>query len=388
LDRVFVYPQAIPQDTDLLNTNRSILIAIGRFAQDVLGTSTLVGGLPCTPNSPPNLTVVVGAGSIYAVNEEIDATAYGSLGTDSTLITKQGINLATTTLACAAPATPGYTIDYLIEGAYEDEDGENAVLPYYNSSNPASPYSGPSNSGSPQPTMRQGFVNLVAKAGVPAPTGTQVAPAVDAGFVPLYIVTVAYGQTAIVAGDISVAPGAPFIQAIGEQLYLALTGGTLTGPLNGTVANFATVTVNGINVQNAAILTSGLLAAALIPEAGVTQFQADLSIAASQITGPINAATLQSESLANAATPNTVVGRDANANIWASYFNQSSENNENPAVSQVMVTTGTDGYTRKASVAYVFEQMMLSGAVTLVADSGQAPPASGTPGSLWIAYSS
>lgn len=77
--------------------------------------------------------MIVGAGSIYAINEEIDTTAYGSLGTDSTLTTKQGINQAATTLSCAAPATPGYSIDYLIEGAYEDADGQNAVLPYYNS---------------------------------------------------------------------------------------------------------------------------------------------------------------------------------------------------------------------------------------------------------------
>lgn len=198
--------------------------------------------------------------------------------------------------------------------------------------------------------MRQGFVNLAAKAGIPAPTGTQAIPGADAGFVPLYVVTVAYGQTAIVAADISVAPGAPFIQSLGEQLYLALTGGTLTGPLNGTVANFSTVTVNGINVQNASVLTSGLLAAALIPQTGVTQWQSVLALTMSQVSGNIPAGQVP---------VGAVTQWQANLSInWSQLAG--------------------------APPASILEALMLSGAVTLEADPG-GTPANGAPGSI-VAY--
>lgn len=52
-------------------------------------------------------------------------------------------------------------------------------------------------------------------------------------------------------------------------------------------------------------------------------------------------------------TANTVARRDASGYLWAAYFNQGSGNNENPTVSQVMVTNGSDGYLRKASLAHL-----------------------------------
>ena len=52
------------------------------------------------------------------------------------------------------------------------------------------------------------------KAGTPATTGSQVAPTVDAGWIPLWAVTVANGATTITAGNIVAAAGAPAI-AIG-----------------------------------------------------------------------------------------------------------------------------------------------------------------------------
>lgn len=58
-----------------------------------------------------------------------------------------------------------------------------------------------------------------------------------------------------------------------------------------------------------------------------------------------------------AATGNTIVYRDGNADIFGRYifsvhFNQSSGNSENPGVSQVMVTNGSDNYLRKASIGH------------------------------------
>ncbi len=45
----------------------------------------------------------------------------------------------------------------------------------------------------------------------PANAGSQVTPAVDTGWVGLYVITVNYGQTQITAANIAVYPGAPFI---------------------------------------------------------------------------------------------------------------------------------------------------------------------------------
>ncbi len=278
--------------------------------------------------------------------------------------------------------------------------------------------------------------------------------------------------------------------------YLKLSGGTLTGPLAGTSGSFASLTVNGISVQNAGLFTSGQVAPpqlgtgtpsastlllgsgawgtatfailggqvsnAQVPASAVTQWQSSLSIAWSQITGTKNADELQGYTVASGATANTVALRDANGNLfstyvnqnsangenpaiaqvlvtngndgflrkagigyfqgalsiawsqitgtknadelqgytastsangstvalrdgsgnlWAGYFNQSSGNNENPSVSQVLVTNGSDGYLRKAGIGYLLEQLMLSGAVDLQADPG-GTPANGSPGSI------
>jgi hypothetical protein len=63
---------------------------------------------------------------------------------------------------------------------------------------------------------------------------------------------------------------------------------------------------------------------------------------------------------------NDVVRYDGNGYVFGNYVNQSSVNGENPAVSQVLVTTG-DNFFRKASLSYLESQMALSsigGAVT------------------------
>lgn len=59
-----------------------------------------------------------------------------------------------------------------------------------------------------------------------------------------------------------------------------------------------------------------------------------------------------------AASGNTIVYRDGNGDIYGRYLfvqhlNQSSTNNENPGVSQVLVTNGSDNYARKASISHL-----------------------------------
>lgn len=52
-------------------------------------------------------------------------------------------------------------------------------------------------------------------------------------------------------------------------------------------------------------------------------------------------------------TGNTVARRDANGYLYAAYLNQGSGNNENPGISQVMVTNGSDNFLRKAHIAHL-----------------------------------
>jgi hypothetical protein len=211
MDRNIVYPGSIPLDTDLLSVNRNTMIALGFLAQAVLGSNTVADGLACQPTSPASMKVVVGTGSITQIGP-IDILDYGSVAADlSDSILKMGINTSATPFNLTAPLSVGQSISYLIEAAFLESDKNPVVLPYYNASNPAQAFSGPSNSGSPQNTLRTQSVQLQLKAGVPANTGSQVTPAADSGWVGLYQIVVSFGQTQVTAANIGVVPTAPFL---------------------------------------------------------------------------------------------------------------------------------------------------------------------------------
>jgi hypothetical protein len=211
MDRNIVYPGSIPLDTDLLSVNRNAMVALGFLAQAVLGSNTVADGLACQPTSPASMKVVVGPGSITQAGP-IDLLAYGSLAADLVdPVLKMGINTAATTFTLTAPMSVGQSINYLIEAAFLEADSNAVVLPYYNASNPAQAFSGPSNSGAPQNTLRTQRVQLQLKAGVPANTGSQITPAADSGWVGLYQIAVAFGQTQVLASNIIVLPSAPFL---------------------------------------------------------------------------------------------------------------------------------------------------------------------------------
>ena len=211
MDRQIVYPGSIPLDTDLLSAQRNTMVALGYLAQATLGTTTVVDGLVCAPTAPASLTVTVGPGSITALSV-VDSSAFGSLAADTTdPLVKMGVMTGATSFTLAAPTTSGQSINYLIQASLSETDADPVVLPYYNAANPAVPFSGPTNSGIAQTTQRLQRVQLQLKPSAPANAGLQVTPAVDSGWVGLYIVTVSYGQTQVDAAYIAVYPGAPFI---------------------------------------------------------------------------------------------------------------------------------------------------------------------------------
>lgn len=199
MDRVIVYDGEQVWSADVDNTNRMAMIALGKLSQCVLGSSTALNDLGCVPDTPASMNVILQPGEIYSM-ENIDNTAYGSLPADTThQILKQGILLDEVTFPLTAPITPGDSVNYLIQVIYNDDDNTDQNRPYFG--------------GPPQvkPSIRQGELIASVKPGVAAPTGTQTTPAPDPGYVGAWVITVANGQTTIIAGDITQYPSAPFI---------------------------------------------------------------------------------------------------------------------------------------------------------------------------------
>ena len=210
MDRIIVYPGAIPLDTDMLNTNRNTMTALHALISATLGTTTALDGLTVSATVPASMNVTVAQGSITQLSP-MDSTAYGSLGIDTTdTVMKMGILLDPVTLALTAPATAGTSIGYLIEAEFSEVDVDPVVLPYYNAANPAAPYLGPGNTGTAQATLRQQQVTLLLKAGAAAPTGYQVVPPIDPGWVGLAAIVVNSGATQVNPGDIAMAPQTRF----------------------------------------------------------------------------------------------------------------------------------------------------------------------------------
>jgi hypothetical protein len=236
--RVTTYPGAIPLEVDVLNGQKNTMIAIGHVLQDMLGTSTLFSGLGCVPTAPAGMTVNVNPGRAYSL-QATDTGAYSSLNADATPVMKQGILLAAQNFACPAPTTAGFSINYLVQGAFQEVDGGSTVLPFYNASNPAQAYSGPNGTGTSSNTYRDNTVQLSLKAGVAATTGSQITPTPDAGFTGLWVISVPYGASTITSANISQYSGAPFLTA--SLLSMIQQNGlyaVATGTANAHVAAF------------------------------------------------------------------------------------------------------------------------------------------------------
>ena len=240
LKRQIVYAGQVPLETDLLNSNKNIMVAIGHVLQDMIGTSTLFSGLGCVPTSPAGMTVNVNPGRAYSL-QATDTGAYSSLSADARQVVKQGILLDAANFSCPAPTTAGFSVNYLIQGAFQEVDSGSLVLPYYNASNPSQAYNGPNGTGTSQTTARDNTVQLQVKAGVAATTGSQITPTPDAGFTGLWVVTVPFGASTITSTNISQYAGAPFMPASLLQMiqHGNSTYAVATGTANAHVAAFS-----------------------------------------------------------------------------------------------------------------------------------------------------
>ena len=211
MDRTIVYPGSIPLDSDLLNTNRNTMIALGALMNAVLGTAPIVDGLSVLATIPPSYAVLVAPGCITSF-ESADNTPYGTLLADALApIVKMGISHSAVALSVTPPPTVGQSMIWLVEASFQETDDGAMVLPYYNAAAPTQTWLGPRNSGAPQPTARSQRAAVRIRAGATAATGSQVAPSVAAGWIGLALINTDSGQIAVGAADITTFPAIPVI---------------------------------------------------------------------------------------------------------------------------------------------------------------------------------
>lgn len=142
--------------------------------------------------------------------------------------------------------------------------------------------------------------------------------------------------------------------------------GTVSGlTLTGTVTTSGNLTLGGtLSVANSSTTaTSANTASAIVARDASGNFSAgtitaSLSGNASTATSATTATNWGSyggvpASGTSFGNPNTIGRSDVNGYAYFNYINSNTSNNENPTVSQVMVTNGGDNFYRKASLAHV-----------------------------------
>lgn len=240
MDRQIFYRQQALPSAFLLQDAQWAMEDLGAFMLDVLGSSTAVARLPCTPTSPASLAVKVGPGSIYSfqslesspIGARLDGT--GGLAADTNTdhkILKRGALRDTQTFSLTVPPTAGQSMVYLIEAQFQEANDAGADLQFYNTLNPNAAIVE-----NLSPARRNKCV-LQLKAGAAATTGTQTQPATDAGWVPVWAITVNHSDTSIGTGAIVAASGSPFV-SVGS-------GGGSSTTTNWTTVNAAYTAASG-----------------------------------------------------------------------------------------------------------------------------------------------
>lgn len=252
MDRRIFYRDELLFESELMEIGRFAYEGLGFLSLDVLGATASVAGFPCAPTVVPSLSFLLGPGRIYQLMN-LDATAMGQTGGVGGLpadtnadhqILKQALYRNTVTLGpLVAPVTTGQSQVFLVEAQFAEADDTPTLTQFYNTAAPLTPIT------STVTTARRDIVAVQIKAGVAATTGTQVAPAPDSGWLPLYAITLAHGQTTIGAGDIAVAPTAPFahlgVQIPVREITLQANPVSGTVTLDFALGNYFKVLMNG-----------------------------------------------------------------------------------------------------------------------------------------------
>lgn len=242
MNRTILYSQEQMRSFDFVQSEHDLLYSISELAADMLGqTVTVVTGIAATQTSPTaSLSINLAAGDIYQL-ADADAVAVGAIPQDLTQILQQG-TAAAQQVTLTAPGTSGQSQWALIQAQFSQvdiiraSDPNGGVLFYYNAANPSQPLQGPSGGGGSQPTERTGQMVVEVVYGGAATTGSEVPPNPTSGWVPLYLIDLAFGQTQITNSEILVAgpsvgsnvpsnyPHAPFLAGLLNSHHGGISG--------------------------------------------------------------------------------------------------------------------------------------------------------------------
>lgn len=241
-DRPIIFSEEQGRTFDILWGWRDALIALAYLEQDLSGSiAAQLAGFAATPTGPASLTINLAAGRIYQ-QSTVDATAYGALPSDPLIVQQQGTAATQSVLFTTAALASGQSQWALVQAQFAqvDEvapgDPTGGLLLYYNSANPSQPLQGPGGNGQTQNSARIGAVAISVIYGSPATTGSEVPPNPTTGWVPMYLVDLTFGQSAITSGQILIAgpsagnnvpsnyPGAPFVAGLLNQHHKGIAG--------------------------------------------------------------------------------------------------------------------------------------------------------------------
>jgi hypothetical protein len=257
-NRTIIYDQEQARDFDVLNAWRDALIAEGYLEQDLTGGPiTTVSGFTVLASSPASLIINLAAGRIYQ-QAEVDATQYGSLPSDTDLIMQQGyaspqsLQFNTAGLAAGQSRWALVQVAYVQNDIVRANDPTGGILYYWNAANPTTPFQGPNGNGETQPTERAGIANIQVLYGTPATTSSEVPPTPSNGYVPLYLIDLAFGQTTITQGEIITAGPSVGINVPSNYAYAPFMAGLLNSHHNGTTGQAPKIKLGEIaNISSA-----------------------------------------------------------------------------------------------------------------------------------------
>lgn len=189
------------RDFDFVQGAHDVLVALAGLASDVTSglPYTVLGGLVASQAVAPSLTINISAGRIYQFASS-DLVGVGSIPQDLNTIVQQGFNPAQS-LTLVAPSS-GQSQWNLVQAQFSQVDAvrtndpNGGIVPFYNAANPTQPTLNSIN------TVRKGVCVLQVVTGSAATTGSEVPPNPTNGWVPLYMIDLAGGQTQITTSQI------------------------------------------------------------------------------------------------------------------------------------------------------------------------------------------
>ena len=135
------------------------------------------------------------------------------------------------------------------------------------------------------------------------------------------------------------------------------SAGTITASLNGnaTSANTANSANSATSATTATNLSGGSVSATSITANSIN------------ISG---SSTLSGRFVSDAVTPNSIITRDGSSHSFFNYINSNTGNGENPVVSQVLVTNGSDGFFRKAGISHLTASLQGTAPINITGNAG------------------